>query len=105
MNLYHVSHKRNSQSILKRGIIPSYRKGLLSCEDNLTYLTPSLTYIKIIAEEIALWKHYTIFKVCVLKKDLKLLWWKGKGFKEWTTTKPISPDRISVFKQIKKSSI
>jgi hypothetical protein len=97
--MYHVTNIDNLLSILRNGIIPSCNKnGLMTNHDKKTYITNSLKYIKIMAEGIAHWDVYVILKVEIDISDCKLIWWKGKGYKEWATDKIISPSNITVFK-------
>ena len=101
MNMYHVTSIENLESIMKIGIAPSYKNnGLMSKRDKKTYLTNSLKYIKIMAEDIAHWEQYVILKVDADMDKLTLIWWKGKGYKEWTTNNIIEPSRIKVFKLV-----
>jgi hypothetical protein len=100
--MYHVTPTQNAYEILRDGLIPGYGKGLMTNKDHKTYLTNSLKYINIMANDIAKWDKYVVFKVDIDMSECELIWWPGKGFKEWTTTKPIKPENISVYKTVKR---
>ena len=84
---------------MSKGLIPSYSQGLLSEGDGKLYFTDNLKYINIMITEISSWNHYTILRVKVNKKDLEPIWWKGKGYNEWSTTKTIVPKNIKVYSE------
>lgn len=94
MNLFHVTNAANVEEIIKFGLQPSRTSGLMHNQDGLIYLTDSLEYIQIMAEDIAGWKEYAIFEADVDEAELTLVWWEGKGHKEWTAKNPIAPNRI-----------
>jgi hypothetical protein len=99
--LYHFTDLENVESILQHGLKPRKAKGLLSKSDGLIYLTDSLKYIKIMAEEIAGLKEYAVITVDVKGLLLVPVWWKGKHFKEWTISDPIPKDRVIKIKSFK----
>jgi hypothetical protein len=96
--LYHVADLDNLPSILKRGLISGYKsEGMMATKDGNTYLTNSLKYIGIMANDIAKWKNYVILQVDIDMDKLQLIWWKGKKYKEWTTKDAIPPNKIKVY--------
>lgn len=92
--LYHFTNINNIKSILQNGLMLERANGLLSKSDGLVYLTNSLKYIKIMAEEIAGLKDYAVITVDVRGLLLIPIWWRGKHFKEWATLNPIPKERI-----------
>lgn len=100
VSLYHVTQSINASSILHKGLIPGKGKGVMTRKDRLTYLTDSLEYIRIIAEDIAHWKEYTILQVNISEEKLSPIWWKGKDYKEWTYDGIIPAEDITIYKEV-----
>jgi len=98
--LYHFTFIENIESILENGLLPKQQKGLMSKSDGLVYLTDSQKYIKIMARDIAEVDEYAVITVDTLDVQLSPVWWKGKGYHEWTTS-AVEPSKILSVRVVK----